>query len=94
MPTAPHDISDDDRALTARQGAALLGIHVVTFWQQVEDRWLPPPFYPAPRAPRWWRSRLLQAAREKEQLPAEAEAARRARKLAADRVAAEELATT
>jgi predicted DNA-binding transcriptional regulator AlpA len=73
----------DDELLTVAQSAKLVGLTRAGFYQSVASGRLPRPVYPSPRAPRWWRSRLLAAVNATEQSPAEARAARRAARLAA-----------
>ena len=71
-----------DRLLTANKSAALLGIHRASFYRGVAAGWLPVPVYPSPRAPRWWKSRLLEAVNNTAATPAKAKTARRKAKLA------------
>jgi hypothetical protein len=78
MPAA----ADDDPWLTAAQATEEFGIAEATFWKGVASRWLPPPAYIVPKAPRWRRSWLTAAVEAKRALPREAMAERRARKLA------------
>jgi hypothetical protein len=57
---------------------------------------LPAPVYPAPRAPRWWRSRLCAAIDATAALPVEAKEQRRQARLTRERAetATRELSTT
>jgi predicted DNA-binding transcriptional regulator AlpA len=71
--------------MTAESSAAEVGLSLPAFWRAVAAGRLPAPLYPAPRAPRWRRSELLGALEATRALPAEAKAARRAARLAADR---------
>lgn len=71
-----------DPALTAPEGADLVGLSIAAFWRGVASGRLPAPVYPAPKAPRWRRSELLAALEVTRALPREAMAARRAAKLA------------
>jgi predicted DNA-binding transcriptional regulator AlpA len=71
-----------DPALTAKEGAAVAGTSIPTWWRGVATGLLPPPFYPAPRAPRWRLSEVLAALEATRALPRDAMAARRAAKLA------------
>jgi excisionase family DNA binding protein len=50
----------DDYALTAREAALLLNVHVTTFRKRVFDGQLPAPFFPPgpPGQPMWWKSAL------------------------------------
>jgi predicted DNA-binding transcriptional regulator AlpA len=78
----PDRDAAEDVLLTAKQSAELLNVHVVTLWQQVAAGRLPVPVYVAPKAPRWWRSRLIEAVNATGMLPSAAKAERRARRLA------------
>jgi predicted DNA-binding transcriptional regulator AlpA len=71
--------------LTAETAAAEVGLSLPAFWRGVAAGRLPAPLYPAPRAPRWRRSELHAALEATRALPAEAKAARRAARLAAER---------
>jgi predicted DNA-binding transcriptional regulator AlpA len=71
--------------LTAEEGAAHCGVALPTFWRNVAAGRLPAPVYPAPRAPRWRKSWLDAALDATRALPAEAKAARRAARIAAER---------
>ena len=44
---------DDLNLLTVKQVARRLAVSVRSVWRHVRSGWLPPPFYPTPRAPRW-----------------------------------------
>jgi predicted DNA-binding transcriptional regulator AlpA len=50
-----------DPFLTAREGAAELGIGLSTFWKHVKAGSLPAPEYVLPRSPRWRRSKLCRS---------------------------------
>lgn len=71
-----------DPALTVEEVAAEGGCSVPSVWRAVASERLPPPFYPAPRAPRWRRSEVLAAFEATRALPRDAMMARRAAKLA------------
>jgi predicted DNA-binding transcriptional regulator AlpA len=47
-----------DPLLTAQEAAAETGRAVSTFWRDVQQGKLPPPYYVTPRCPRWRRSEL------------------------------------
>ena len=53
-------IQPDDYALTAREAALYLGLHVTTFRKRVVEGQLPAPFFPPgpPGPPMWWKSAL------------------------------------
>src|SRR5215469_12268351 len=70
-------LPEDDRLLTAKESADFVNLSIAAFWRNVCNRRLPPPVYPAPRAPRWWQSRLRDAVNRTEALPADAKAERR-----------------
>jgi predicted DNA-binding transcriptional regulator AlpA len=72
-----------DPPLDAHAAAREVGLSIAAFWRGVGSGRLPAPYYPAARAPRWYRSELRQALAATRALPAEAKAARRRAKLAA-----------
>jgi hypothetical protein len=76
----PH--ADDDVLLTAKAAAAFVNLSLAAFWRNVCNRRLPPPVYPAPRAPRWRKRELHAACEARRMLPREAKEARRKAKLA------------
>jgi predicted DNA-binding transcriptional regulator AlpA len=76
-----------DPLLTAEASAADVGLSLPSFWRNVSAGRLPPPVYPAPRAPRWRQSELRAALEATRAKPAEAKAARRAARIAAERSA-------
>jgi predicted DNA-binding transcriptional regulator AlpA len=59
----------DDDPLTAQEAAAFVGLSLPAFWKQVAATWLPEPYYPAPRAPRWRRGTLRDACDARQQMP-------------------------
>ena len=83
-PTPAPKHPPEDPLLSARGAAAEACLSLPAFWRGVADGRLPAPVYPAPRAPRWYRSELREAIRATRALPAEAKAARRAAKHARD----------
>jgi hypothetical protein len=52
----------EDCALTAREAALFLNVHITTFRKKVVEGQLPPPFFPPgpPGPPMWWKSALTQ----------------------------------
>ena len=76
-----------DCLLTAKESADFLNISIAGFWRNVCNLRLPPPVYPAPRAPRWWASELRARVNATASLPADAKAARREARLARLRAA-------
>lgn len=76
-----------DAPLTAEASAAEVGLSMPAFWRAVAAKRLPSPVYPAPRAPRWFRSELRAALEATRALPREQMAARRTARLA-EKVAA------
>ena len=70
-----------DLPIAAEAAAAEVGLSLPAFWRAVGSGRLPRPVYPAPRAPRWFRSELRAALEATRALPAEAKAARRAARL-------------
>ena len=90
MSALQTELPEDDRLLTAKESADFVNLSIAAFWRNVCNRRLPPPVYPAPRAPRWWQSRLRDAVNRTEALPADAKAERRAVKLARLSAAAKE----
>ncbi len=74
----------NDSLLCAKESAEEARLSLPAFWRGVADGRLPAPVYPAPRAPRWYRSELREAIRATRARPAEAKAARRAAKHARD----------
>jgi hypothetical protein len=87
-------LNELDWLLTAREAADFLNLSIAAFWRNVCSRRLPLPVYPAPRAPRWWRSQLREAVNRTQSLPAEAKAERRKTKLARISATAGELPAT
>jgi predicted DNA-binding transcriptional regulator AlpA len=71
----------EDALLTAEQAAKMLGLTRAALYQQVAAGRLPAPCYVAPRAPRWWKARLIEAVNATEMRPRDAKAARRKAKL-------------
>jgi predicted DNA-binding transcriptional regulator AlpA len=65
-----------DAMLTAAQAAEEAAISLPALWKMVAAGRLPPPYYPAPRAPRWRRSELIAAIEATRALPREARLAR------------------
>ena len=78
----PRGPPDRDRLLTAKASSEFLSLSIAAFWRNVCSQRLPPPVYPAPRAPRWWQSQLRAAVDATASLPAQAKAARRDTRLA------------
>ena len=78
----------DDALLTAKEAAGLVNLSIAAFWRNVCNRRLPEPVYPALRAPRWWRSRLLAAVNATQAHPTDNKIARRKAKLARQRAEA------
>jgi predicted DNA-binding transcriptional regulator AlpA len=72
----------EDTLLTAEQAAEMLGLTRAALYQAVAAGRLPNPCYPASRAPRWWKARLIEAVNATEMRPRDAKAARRKAKLA------------
>lgn len=75
-----------DTPLPPRAAARdVVGVSLPTFWRMVATGRLPAPFYPSPRAPRWYGSELRAALEATRQLPRDAMAIRHAarRKVAA-----------
>jgi predicted DNA-binding transcriptional regulator AlpA len=79
----------DDRPLDARESAAEVGLCLSGFWRAVAKRRLPPPVYPLPKAPRWFRSELRAAMEQTRALPREQKQARRTARIATLREAEE-----
>jgi predicted DNA-binding transcriptional regulator AlpA len=77
-----EDNPSNDFLLTANEAAKMLGLTRAGFYQAIAAGRLPNPVYPAARAPRWWRARLIAAVNATESTPSEARAARRQAKLA------------
>jgi hypothetical protein len=71
----------DDPWLTVDDLAEWLGLSPPTVFKNVASGWLPPPAYPAPKAPRWRLSWIVEALETKRALPREAMADRRKAKL-------------
>lgn len=71
-------VAVDDPLLNAREAARDVGLSLPAFWRCVSSKRLPAPVYPAPRAPRWYRSELRAAVKATRALPADAKASRRA----------------
>jgi predicted DNA-binding transcriptional regulator AlpA len=76
----PAPLQPADPLLNARDAAMEVGLSLPAFWRGVGNKRLPAPVYPAPRAPRWYRSELRSAVEATRALPAEAKAQRRADK--------------
>lgn len=72
----------DDPWLTVEELAEWLGLSQPTVFKNVASGWLPPPTYPAPKAPRWRLSWIVAALEAKRALPRNAMAGRRQAKLA------------
>jgi predicted DNA-binding transcriptional regulator AlpA len=72
----------DDPWLTVEDLAQWLGLSQPTIFKNVASGWLPPPAYPAPKAPRWRLSWIIDALEAKRALPRNAMAERRQAKLA------------
>ena len=81
-PAAPRG---QDELLPAAMAALEVGLSLPAFWKAVSAGRLPLPVYPAPRAPRWYRTELHQALAATRARPMDAKAARRNAKLAATR---------
>jgi hypothetical protein len=60
-----------------REAAFLCRLSLPAFWKNVGTGRLPAPVYPAPKAPRWWRSRLCAAIEATSAVPTEAKEQRR-----------------
>lgn len=76
VPTSPDPLH------APREAARCVGLSLPALWAGVRSGRLPPPFYPAPRAPRWRESELRVAVEATRMKPMDAMAARRAAKLA------------
>jgi hypothetical protein len=72
----------DDPWLTVEGLAEWLGLSQPTIFKNVASGWLPPPAYPAPKAPRWRLSWIIDSLEAKRALPRNAMAERRQAKLA------------
>ena len=70
-----------DPLLNVEQVSDLLGLSIPTIFKNVATGWLPRPTYPAPKAPRWRLSWIIEALEAKRALPREAMADRRKAKL-------------
>lgn len=70
------------RILTAKAARELVGLSENAWWVAVRNGRFPAPFYPCPRAPRWFEHEVLAALEATRALPRENLAARRAEKLA------------
>jgi predicted DNA-binding transcriptional regulator AlpA len=55
---APPVYRPDDPLLKAEDAAVETGRAISTFWRDVRDGILPPPYYVMPKTPRWRRSDL------------------------------------
>jgi predicted DNA-binding transcriptional regulator AlpA len=84
----------DDELLTAKEAANFVKLSIAAFWRNVCNRRLPEPVYPAPRAPRWWRSQLRLALEATRALPSDAKVARRQKRIAEERARANPSAAT
>lgn len=73
--------TETDTPLTAEAAAAEVGLSLPAFWRNVGAGRLPAPVYPAPRAPRWFRSELRAALEATRALPREQMAKRRTQRL-------------
>jgi predicted DNA-binding transcriptional regulator AlpA len=82
-----HDEITTDLPLLAKEAAAEVGLSLAAFWRAVGAGRLPQPVYPLPRAPRWFRSELRAALQMHRMLPADAKAARRSSRMAAEAAA-------
>jgi predicted DNA-binding transcriptional regulator AlpA len=63
--------------INAREAAVAAGLALSTFLKQVAAERMPAPFYPAPRAPRWYPSEIKAALEATRARPVEAKEARR-----------------
>ena len=91
--TLPATPVVDDELLTAKEAANFVKLSIAAFWRNVCNRRLPEPVYPAPRAPRWWRSQLRLALERTRALPSDAKVARRQKRIAEERAKANAAAT-
>jgi predicted DNA-binding transcriptional regulator AlpA len=71
-----------DPLLTAKQAAVEVGLSLPGFWKSVDAGRIPPPFYPASRAPRWRHSEILSALEKTRALPRDQKVARKKQALA------------
>ena len=76
-----------DPLLNAEAAAGEMDLSLPAFMKMVSAGRLPPPYYPAPRAPRWRRSELIAALEATRALPRDAAAARRAARIASNAAA-------
>jgi excisionase family DNA binding protein len=60
MKAKRNQTQPEDYALTAREAALFLNVHVTTFRKKVVEGKLPAPFFPPgpPGPPMWWKSAL------------------------------------
>ena len=58
LQSSPPVYRPDDPLLKATEAAVETGRAVSTFWRDVRDGILPPPYYVMPKTPRWRRSDL------------------------------------
>lgn len=70
-----------DPPLVAKQAAEVVGLSLAAFWRAVSVGRLPRPYYPLPRAPRWFRSDLLAAMQATRELPSRQKDMRRLARL-------------
>lgn len=70
----------EEDPIDSKAARAAAGLSAPAFWRAVAAGRLPAPFYPAPRAPRWYRSEIRAALAATRAMPADAKAARRAAK--------------
>jgi hypothetical protein len=62
---------EGESALDARAAARMVNLSVSGFWIAVRKERMPAPFYPLPRAPRWFPSELREAMLKTRELPSE-----------------------
>ena len=58
LQSSPPVYRPDDPLLKAEDAAVETGRAISTFWRDVRDGILPPPYYVMPKTPRWRRSDL------------------------------------
>src|SRR5690349_16822268 len=87
---APPALAAKGRALTAREAAEVLSVSVPGLYKAVKLGHVSEPFYPLPRAPRWWEADLHADAERRRMVPSEAKLARRVARLERERIASDQ----